>query len=97
MLFVVNCLNADHDDDDDPSGLSLYDRIKFFNKLTVKEKHNKSSSFGYRNARFQTHPVTLDEVELAFKALSPVTLGVVLLILSFALMFLLCLFNPLII
>lgn len=45
---------------DDPSKLAFSERIKLFNEINSMASPN--SSFGRRNARFQTQPVTLGEM-----------------------------------
>lgn len=72
-LFIVFVSHLDEDDPADPSNLSLSERIKLFNKRLVREPPKFLPA--RRLTRFQTQPITSEEVETA-RCISPVSLGV---------------------
>jgi hypothetical protein len=70
--FILLFLFWSEKDDADPSNLSLFERIKLFN-VKVKENNPQKRDVPRRRLnRFQTQPVTYDEVETA-RCISPTT------------------------
>lgn len=78
--FLCRIVNIPADDGPDPANLSLSERIKLFNiKMSEQRMMQKREAPRRRLSRFQTQPITPDEVESA-KCIPPphVALGVFL-------------------
>lgn len=73
-LHIFPNLENNDVDDDDPSKLSLGERIRLFNQKIVEEqpkpKESPPPATAKRPARFRTQPVTTEEVETAQKKIS---------------------------
>ncbi|XP_049958498.1 supervillin [Schistocerca serialis cubense] len=72
---AVSSSAADDGNEDDPSKLSLSERIRLFNQKIKDEQTVKQPELGprvtvKRTARFKTQPVTNEEVEIAQKKIS---------------------------
>lgn len=78
IIYVYRRVHIPADDGSDPANLSLSERIKLFNiKMSEQRMMQKREAPRRRLSRFQTQPVTPDEVESA-KCITPphVALGV---------------------
>lgn len=69
MFFFGFALDAEKDEPE-PSKLSLSERIKMFNMKMSEERAQKRDVPRRRLSRFQTQPVTSEEVESA-KCITP--------------------------